>query len=89
MLSHNVMTALGLNIIVKESMIETAMDLSWMFIGMTMFGYGIGNISSYLSNAIQDEQEYLNSINFQNKLCTDNKIDYRIQSQIINDIENY
>ena len=46
MLSSNVKVALGLDIISKETGTEVFMDMIWMFIGMTMFGYGIGNISS-------------------------------------------
>lgn len=64
MLFSNVKVALGLEIIRKETETEVFMDMIWMFIGMTMFGYGIGNISSYLANAVADEQEYLHAISF-------------------------
>jgi len=46
MLSANVKTALGLEIIRKETILEEFMDMIWCFVGLTMFGWGIGNISS-------------------------------------------
>lgn len=46
MLTENVKTALGLGTYTLNNPIEIGMHLSWMFIGLSLFGYGIGNISS-------------------------------------------
>ena len=41
------MTALGLGIVDHSTtFLETTLVMTWMVIGLSMFGYGIGNISS-------------------------------------------
>lgn len=70
-------------------MLEIIITTIWMFIGLSMFGYGIGNISTYLQNAIQDEIEYMNSISFFEKICMSNGIDQKILKKIFSEIECY
>lgn len=57
--------------------------------GLTMFGYGIGNISSYLNNAIQDEVDYLNAVGFFEKLCQNNGVDSKILKNILIEVEEF
>lgn len=74
-LSSNVKVALGLGILTKDTNLETFLDIIWMFIGLTIFGMCLGNIFRYLGNSVQDEQEYLNTVKFYQKICTENNID--------------
>lgn len=68
--------------------LEIILTSFWMFFGLSLFGYGIGNISSYLNNAIQDEVEYLNSVSFFEKLFQKNKVDQKMLKNILTEIES-
>jgi hypothetical protein len=46
MLVENVKTATGLGTLTLEHPLCIYMQLMWIFIGLSLFGYGIGNISS-------------------------------------------
>jgi hypothetical protein len=59
-----------------------------MLVGVTLFGYAISNISCSIMNSVKDEQQYLNSISFFNKLCFENNIDYNIHQMVMSDLEN-
>lgn len=60
-----------------------------MFLGLSLFGYGIGNISSYLNYANQAEIELQNNITYFQDLCTIHDIDNRTQNLIICDLEKH
>lgn len=49
MLSAHVRTAFGLSATVPDSSTDIIIMNIWMIIGISLFGYSIGNISSYLN----------------------------------------
>lgn len=59
LMNENVKTALGLGsgAFNMENPLEIIVQIIWMFLAMSMFGYGIGNISSYLNFMNQTEIE--------------------------------
>lgn len=43
---ENLKTALGLGVLNTTDKTEILLSIFWMFFGLSLFGYGIGNISS-------------------------------------------
>lgn len=79
---------MGLAVNNPTNILEIVVTTFWMFMGLSMFGYGIGNIASYLNNAVQDDLDYINSITFFEKLCQSNSIDHKILKKIYTEVEN-
>lgn len=89
LLSEFVKTSLGLAVISPTNPLEILLNMAWMFIGLSLFGYGIGNISSFLNNVQADELEHLNAITYFSDLCEANEVDSRILQMIRKDIDEY
>ena len=65
------------------------MQTLWLFIGGSLFGYSIGNISSYLSYSRKEDLEYGEYISFFNDLFNKHDIDPKMQQIALNDINDY
>ena len=65
----NLKTAIGIKDIELEEPILVFLQISWIFVGLSLFGYGIGNISSYLNYANKQDMEYSETKAFFTELC--------------------
>lgn len=58
------MSAICLHVIPKSNLMEIKMEILWMFIGITLYGYAICNISCSLWNSVKEEQDYLDVLQY-------------------------
>ena len=57
MLSFHIRIAFGLDVLKFDNVYEILLNNIWIIIGLSLFGYSIGNISSYLNQANKQDME--------------------------------
>lgn len=90
-MNENVKTALGLGsgAFNMDNEIEQIIQIVWMFLAMSMFGYGIGNISSQLNFMNQSDLEaYSTKTQFQD-IVEKHAVDPTLAKIIYKEIDTY
>ena len=62
------------------------MSIAWMFIGLSMFSYGIGNITSYLNIANKIEVEHQAMSSWFDDLCINTLVCFTAKDETTNNI---
>ena len=78
--------AFGLTTIQLNSIADILIMNIWVITGISLFGYSIGNISSYLNYARKEDIEYGDHINFFNEICTIYNLDESLHNLVMRDI---
>lgn len=78
---------MGLGVPLQQNNLDIILTTSWMFLGLSLFCQGIGNISSFLNTANHYEIEAENTQTYFSELCSSHDLDAKTASMIYDDVE--